>query len=617
MKKSWIKIALCVCLLAAAIFTEDINHLISFALYLAAYLVVGYDVVMKAVRNIMRGKVFDENFLMSLATIGAFSIKTYPEAVSVMLFYQLGEMFQSYAVNKSRKSIAQLMDFRPDYANLLTEKGEEKVDPYDVETGSLILVKPGEKIPLDGIVEKGSSTVDSSVLTGESMPRDVSEGDEILSGCINLNGLLTIKVTKEFGESTVNKILDLVENAGNKKSKSESFISKFAAVYTPIVVIAAVILAVVPPLFIEGAVFTDWLYRALNFLVVSCPCALVISIPLSFFGGLGGASKEGILIKGSNYLEMLSQAKTVIFDKTGTLTYGIFEVSQINPVNIEESELLAYAAYAESYSNHPISVSLKKAYGKEIDKTVLSDVEEIPGCGVSAVIKEKRVLAGNAKLMKKYNIDFDEKLYIGTVVHIAVDNEYKGFIVISDKIKETTAEAVSKLKNDGVTNIVMLTGDVKAVAEKVGEELGIDNIHYELLPTDKVNITEDIIKNHNEKEKVIFAGDGINDAPVLALADIGVAMGAVGSDAAIEAADVVIMNDDLTKLSLAIRICKKTIRIVKQNVWFALIVKFGVLILSAFGKATMWAAVFADVGVSVIAILNAMRALKVSSLNKQ
>ncbi len=614
-KKSWIKIALCVCLLAAAIFTEDINHLISFALYLAAYLVVGYDVVMKAVSNIMRGKVFDENFLMSLATIGAFSIRTYPEAVSVMLFYQLGEMFQSYAVNKSRKSIAQLMDFRPDYANLLTEKGEEKVDPYDVEIGSLILVKPGEKIPLDGVVEKGSSTVDSSVLTGESMPKDVTEGDEILSGCINLNGLLTVKVTKEFGESTVNKILDLVENAGNKKSKSESFISKFAAVYTPIVVIAAVILAVVPPLFIEGAVFTDWLYRALNFLVVSCPCALVISIPLSFFGGLGGASKDGILIKGSNYLEMLSQAKTVIFDKTGTLTYGIFEVSEINPVNITESELLTYAAYAESYSNHPISVSLKKAYGKEIDKTVLSDVEEIPGCGVSAVVKEKRVLAGNSKLMKKFNIDFNEKPYIGTVVHIAVDNEYKGFIVISDKIKETTAEAVSKLKSDGITNIVMLTGDVKAAAEKVGEELGIDNIHYELLPTDKVKITEDIIKNHNGK--VIFVGDGINDAPVLALADIGVAMGAVGSDAAIEAADVVIMNDDLTKLSLAIRICKKTIGIVKQNVWFALIVKFGVLILSAFGKATMWAAVFADVGVSVIAILNAMRALKVDSLNKQ
>ena len=610
MKKSWIRIIISAVLLLCAVITEDINGYISFGLYLISYLTVGLDVVIKAAENIIRGKVFDENFLMSLATIGAFAIRNYPEAVAVMLFYQLGEMFQKYAVNKSRKSISELMDFRPDYANLLIDGKEEKVDPYDVEEGSLILVKPGEKIPLDGIIIKGSSTLDTSVLTGESMPKDVAENDEVLSGTINLNGLLTVKTTKEFGESTVNKILDLVENASNKKSKSENFISKFAAVYTPIVVIAAVILAFLPPLFIEGAIFKDWIYRALNFLVVSCPCALVISIPLSFFGGLGGASKEGILIKGSNYLEMLSEAKTVIFDKTGTITEGVFEVSEINPIGISEDELLAYSAYAESYSNHPISQSLKKAYNKEIDKSLLSEVEEIPGCGVSAVVKNEHILAGNSKLMKKFNITFEEKEHIGTVVHTAVNNEYKGYIIISDKIKTSSEKAITKLKEEGINNMVMLTGDVKSVAETVGSKVGITNIKSELLPSDKVEITEEIIKKSGDKNKVIYVGDGINDAPVLALADIGVAMGAAGSDAAIEAADVVIMNDDLSKLSLAIKICKKTISIVKQNVWFALVIKFGVLILSAFGKATMWAAVFADVGVSVIAILNAMRALK-------
>ena len=615
MKKSWMRIILCIALLLSAIFTADINGYISFALYLMAYITVGADVVIKAVGNIARGKVFDENFLMSMATIGAFAIKNYPEAVAVMLFYQLGEMFQSYAVNKSRKSIAELMDFRPDYANLLTDNGEERVDPYDVETGSLILVKPGEKVPLDGVIVSGSSTLDTSVLTGESMPRDVSEEDEVLSGSINLNGLITVRVTKEFGESTVNKILDLVENASNKKSKSENFISKFAAVYTPVVVIAAVILAVLPPLFIEGAVFKDWLYRALNFLVVSCPCALVISIPLSFFGGLGGASKEGILIKGSNYLEMLADAKTVVFDKTGTLTEGVFEVSEINPIGLSEKELLGYAAYAESYSNHPISASLKNAFKEDIDKAILSDVKEIPGCGVSAVVKNHHVLAGNAKLMREFNISFEEKDHIGTVVHIAVNNKYSGYIVISDRIKATSANAIGELKRDGIGNVIMLTGDAKSVALKVGSELGIDDINYELLPTDKVKITEEIIEKSDDKNKVVFVGDGINDAPVLALADIGVAMGAVGSDAAIEAADVVIMNDDLTKLSIAIKICKKTISIVKQNVWFALIVKFGVLILSAFGHTTMWMAVFADVGVSVIAILNAMRSMSIKSGN--
>lgn len=611
MKKSLRRIALGALLLVSAVIFLEINKYVGLALFLAAYIIVGYDVVIKAVRNITQGKVFDENFLMSLSTIGAFAVGQYPEAVSVMLFYQLGEMFQSYAVNKSRKSIADLMDFRPDYANIKKGDTTEKVDPYDVNIGDIIIVKPGEKIPLDGVIIEGASTLNTSVLTGESMPRDVGAGEEIMSGCININGLLTIKVTKEFGESTVNKILDLVENASNKKSKSENFISKFAAVYTPTVVIAALALAVIPPLLIKGAVFSDWFYRALTFLVVSCPCALVISIPLSFFGGLGGVSKEGILIKGSNYMEILASAKTVVFDKTGTLTKGIFNVSKIVPKDISDKELLEYTSYAENFSNHPISLSLKKAYGKEIDEEKISNVEEISGFGVSADVMGKKVLAGNIKLMKKFDIDFNEADEIGTIVYTAIDGKYAGYIVISDSIKENCAKSIKLLKEAGIKKTVMLTGDLKAVAENVANTLGIDEVHYELLPSDKVKITEDIINHASKGEKVVFVGDGINDAPTIAMADVGIAMGGAGSDAAIEAADVVIMNDDISKLPVAVKMCRKTLRIVKQNTWFALIIKFGVLIMSAFGHASMWAAVFADVGVSVIAILNAMRALKV------
>ena len=618
MKKSLRKIALGAFLLMSAVLFFGFNKYIGILLYLFAYITVGYDVVFKAVRNIIHGKVFDENFLMSLSTIGAFAVGQYPEAVAVMLFYQLGEMFQSYAVNKSRKSIAQLMDFRPDYANLKKGDSIEKVDPYDVNPDDIIIVKPGEKVPLDGVILKGYSTLDTSVLTGESMPRDIGEGDEIMSGCINLSGLLTIRVTKEFGESTVNKILDLVENASNKKSKSENFISKFAAVYTPAVVISALALAVLPPLFIDTALFSDWFYRALTFLVVSCPCALVISIPLSFFGGLGGVSKEGILIKGSNYMEILASAKTVIFDKTGTLTKGVFSVTKVVPEqNISDEELLMYASYAENFSNHPISLSLKKAYSKEINEHQIKNVEEISGFGVSADVLGKNVLAGNTKLMDRYKIAFNTADEIGTIVYIAIDGKYAGYIVISDSIKENSAKAIRLLKEAGIKKTVMLTGDLNCVAENVGGLLNIDEIHSELLPSDKVKITEEIINKSSKGDNVVFVGDGINDAPTIALADVGIAMGGAGSDAAIEAADVVIMNDDLSKLPLAVKMCRKTLRIVKQNTYFALIIKFGVLIMTAFGHASMWAAVFADVGVSVIAILNAMRALKVDKNFKE
>ncbi len=583
------------------------------AMFTISYIIIGGDIVWKAIRNILRGKVFDENFLMTVATVGAFCIREFPEAVAVMLFYQVGELFQSYAVSQSRRSISELMDIRPDYANLVTESGDTtRVDPDDVKIGDTILVAAGEKIPLDGTVINGTSMIDTSALTGESVPREAAVGSDVLSGCVNINGILRIKVTKEYGESTVSKILDLVENASSKKSNSENFITKFAAVYTPIVVISALLLAVIPPLVIPGASFEQWLYRALTFLVVSCPCALVISVPLSFFGGIGGASKAGILVKGSNYLEALAKTELVVFDKTGTLTQGVFDVQEIYAKDITKEELLTLTAYAESYSNHPISLSLKRAYGKEIDKNRLSNVEEISGHGIIASVDGKVVAAGNSKLMTKLNISYSEDVAIGTVVHVAVDNSYAGYIVISDKVKPDAALAIQTLKAAHVKQTVMLTGDSKSVGEKVAKELQMDQVYTELLPGDKVDKLEELFTKKSAKGKLAFVGDGINDAPVLARADIGVAMGGLGSDAAIEAADVVIMTDEPSKLGTAIKISKKTLGIVRQNIIFALAVKIGVLVLSAFGLATMWEAVFSDVGVSVIAILNALRALNIT-----
>jgi Cd2+/Zn2+-exporting ATPase len=583
------------------------------AMFTISYIIIGGDIVWKAIRNILRGKVFDENFLMTVATVGAFCIREFPEAVAVMLFYQVGELFQSYAVSQSRRSISELMNIRPDYANLVTESGDTtRVDPDDVKIGNTILVAAGEKIPLDGTVIDGTSMIDTSALTGESVPREAAVGSDVLSGCVNINGILRIKVTKEYGESTVSKILDLVENASSKKSNSENFITKFAAVYTPIVVISALLLAVIPPFVIPGASFEQWLYRALTFLVVSCPCALVISVPLSFFGGIGGASKAGILVKGSNYLEALAKTELVVFDKTGTLTQGVFDVQEIYAKDITKEELLALTAYAESYSNHPISLSLKRAYGKEIDKSRLSNVEEISGHGIIASVDGKVVAAGNSKLMTKLNISYSEDVVIGTVVHVAVDNSYAGYIVISDKVKPDAALAIQTLKAAHVKQTVMLTGDSKSVGEKVAKELQMDQVYTELLPGDKVDKLEELFTKKSAKGKLAFVGDGINDAPVLARADIGVAMGGLGSDAAIEAADVVIMTDEPSKLGTAIKISKKTLGIVRQNIIFALAVKIGVLILSAFGLATMWEAVFSDVGVSVIAILNALRALNIT-----
>lgn len=585
------------------------------AMFTISYIIIGGDIVWKAIRNILRGKVFDENFLMTVATVGAFCIREFPEAVAVMLFYQVGELFQSYAVSQSRRSISELMDIRPDYANLVIESGDTtRVDPDDVKIGDTILVAAGEKIPLDGTVIDGTSMIDTSALTGESVPREAAVGSDVLSGCVNINGILRIKVTKEYGESTVSKILDLVENASSKKSNSENFITKFAAVYTPIVVISALLLAVIPPLVIPGASFEQWLYRALTFLVVSCPCALVISVPLSFFGGIGGASKAGILVKGSNYLEALAQTELVVFDKTGTLTQGVFDVQEIYAKDITKEELLALTAYAESYSNHPISLSLKRAYGKEIDKNRLSNVEEISGHSIIASVDGKVVAAGNSKLMTRLNISYSEDVAIGTVVHVAVDNSYAGYIVISDKVKPDAALAIKTLKAAHVKQTVMLTGDSKSVGEKVAKELQMDQVYTELLPGDKVDKLEELFNQKSAKGKLAFVGDGINDAPVLARADIGVAMGGLGSDAAIEAADVVIMTDEPSKLGTAIKISKKTLGIVRQNIIFALAVKIGVLILSAFGLATMWEAVLSDVGVSVIAILNALRALNITKL---
>ncbi|MSU03405.1 heavy metal translocating P-type ATPase [Tissierella pigra] len=584
------------------------------AMFVISYVIVGGDVVKRAVRNIFKGQVFDENFLMSIATIGAFFIGEYPEGVAVMLFYQVGELFQSYAVGKSRKSIASLMDIRPDYANV--KKGDELVrtDPDEVQIGDIIVIKAGEKIPLDGKVIEGSSMIDTSALTGESVPREVEVGSDILSGCININGVITAEVTKEYGESTVSKILDLVENASSKKSNSEQFITKFARYYTPVVVIIAVFIAIIPPLVIDGATFSDWIYRALAFLVVSCPCALVISIPLSFFGGIGGASKKGILVKGSNYLEALAQTEIVVFDKTGTLTKGVFNVQEIHPEGVSKEELLELTAYVESYSNHPISLSLKRAYGKEIDNGRITDVEEISGHGVIATVDGKKVMAGNIKLMKMMDIPYFKGELIGTVVHVAVNNQYIGYIVIADEVKPDSAQAIKELKAANIKQTVMLTGDNKSVGSKVAKELGLDKVYAELLPADKVEKLEELFSQKSTKGKLAFVGDGINDAPVLARADIGIAMGGLGSDAAIEAADIVIMTDEPSKIATAMKISKKTLKIANQNIVFAIGIKIIVLILSAFGIATMWAAIFADVGVTIIAVLNAFRALNVKNL---
>lgn len=612
-KRLW-RIIIGAAVLATAVLLSLNNEWLQIALFIISYIIVGGDVVKRAVKNIFKGQVFDENFLMSIATIGAFFIGEYPEGVAVMLFYQVGELFQSYAVGKSRKSIASLMDIRSDYANV--KKGDElvKVDPDEVQIGDIIVIKAGEKIPLDGKVIEGSSMIDTSALTGESVPREVEVGSDILSGCININGVITAEVTKEFGESTVSKILDLVENASSKKSNSEQFITKFARYYTPVVVIIAVFLAIIPPLVIDGATFSDWIYRALAFLVVSCPCALVISIPLSFFGGIGGASKKGVLVKGSNYLEALAETEIVVFDKTGTLTKGVFNVQEIHPEGVSKEELLELTAHAESYSNHPISLSLKRAYSKEIDNGRISDVEEISGHGVIATVDGKKVMVGNIKLMKMMDIPYFKRELIGTIVHVAVNNKYIGYIVIADEVKEDSAQAIKELKAANIKQTVMLTGDNESIGSKVAKELGLDKVYAELLPVDKVEKLEELFSQKSKKGKLAFVGDGINDAPVLARADIGIAMGGLGSDAAIEAADVVIMTDEPSKIATTMKISKKTLKIAHQNIVFAIGIKIIVLILSAFGITTMWAAIFADVGVTIIAVLNAFRALNVKNL---
>lgn len=596
-----------------------------FLLYLAAYLVIGYDILRKAGRGILNRRVFDENFLMAIATVGAFALAVYTgsgdynEAVAVMLFYQIGELFQSYAVGKSRRNISALMDIRPDYANVERDGKLEQVDPDEVEIGSVIVVQPGEKVPLDGIVLEGTSSLNTSALTGESLPRDVKQGDEIISGCINMTGVLKIRTTKEFGESTVSKILELVENSSSRKSKSEDFISKFARIYTPAVCYGALALAILPPVvqmlfFGNAPTWGTWIYRALTFLVISCPCALVISIPLSFFAGIGGASKEGVLIKGSNYMETMSKTKYVVFDKTGTLTQGVFEVEAVHHNEMDEKELLEYAALAECASSHPISKSIQKAYGKEIDRNRVKDIQEISGHGILAKVDGREVAAGNVKLMKKLGVEYKECHSVGTIIHMAVDGKYEGHIVIADIIKPKAKEAIARLKKAGVQKTIMLTGDAKAVAEQVAQSLGIDEVYSELLPGDKVTKVEEILAKKAEQEKLAFVGDGINDAPVLTRADIGIAMGAMGSDAAIEAADVVLMDDDPMKISKAIKISRKCLGIVYQNIIFALVIKFGCLALGAVGIANMWFAIFADVGVMVLAVLNAIRALRVHNL---
>ena len=588
-------------------------------LYLIPYAVIGYDILRKAVLGIMHGEVFDENFLMAVATVGDMGLGEYSEGVAVMLFYQIGELFQSVAVGKSRQNISALMDIRPDYANIEAEDGSlEQVDPDDVEIGTIIVVRPGEKVPIDGVVVEGTSTLNTSALTGESVPREITVDQDVISGCVNLTGLLKIRTTKEFGESTVSKILDLVENSSMKKSKSENFITKFARYYTPAVCYSALTLAILPPvinlIMDNPAAWSTWIIRALTFLVISCPCALVISIPLSFFGGIGAASACGILVKGSNYLEAMSETKYVVFDKTGTLTKGVFDVTGIYPgQGFTEEELLEYAAYAESYSSHPISKSLKNAYGKELDASNVSDVEEISGHGVTAKVNGRQVAAGNAKLMKSLNLAYTENTGVGTVVHVAVDGNYAGYILISDVIKDGAKEAISSLKNSGVKKCIMLTGDSKTVAEHVADELKLDEVHSELLPADKVSCVEKLLQEKGAKEKLAFVGDGINDAPVLSRADIGIAMGALGSDAAIEAADVVLMDDNPAKIALAMRISRKCLRMVYENIVFALAVKAICLILGALGIANMWVAIFADVGVMVLAVLNAIRCLRIKN----
>ena len=601
-----------------------VTGVLQLALYLVAYLVIGYDILKKAWRGILNRQVFDENFLMAVATVGAFALAIvsrsgdYVEAIAVMLFYQIGELFQSYAVGKSRRNISALMDIRPDYANIERDGQLEKVDPDEVEIGSVIVVQPGEKVPLDGVILSGASSLNTSALTGESLPRDAKAGDEVISGCINMTGVLRIQTTKAFGESTVSKILELVEDSSSHKSKSENFISKFARVYTPAVCYGALALAVLPPvvqlMLGHPAQWGDWIYRALTFLVISCPCALVISIPLSFFAGIGGASKEGVLIKGSNYLETLSQVKTVVFDKTGTLTQGVFEVSGVHHSEMENEKLLEYAALAECASSHPISKSLQRAYGKAIDRDRVRDIQEISGKGVSAVVDGHAVLAGNDKLMAQRGIPFIGCHSVGTIIHIAIDGQYAGHIVISDVVKPHAKEAIERLKHAGVEKTVMLTGDSRRVAVQVAGALGVDEVHSELLPADKVAQVEKLLAGKGGKDKLAFVGDGINDAPVLSRADIGIAMGAMGSDAAIEAADVVLMDDDPLKIAKAIRISRKCIGIVYQNIVFALAVKFACLALGALGLANMWAAIFADVGVMVLAVLNAIRALRVHNL---
>ena len=588
----------------------DFKGALALILFVASYLLIGGKVVLTAIKNIARGQLFDENFLMTVATIGAFSISEYPEAVAVMLFYEIGETIQGYAVNKSRSSISSLMDIRADYANIIIDGKEKKVSPETVKVEDIILVKPGEKIPLDGIVVEGESFVDTSALTGESVPRKIAVNDEILSGGINTNGVLKVKVTKKFGESTVSRILEMVENAANKKANTEKFITKFAKVYTPIVVALAILIAVVPSIFIKDALFSTWLYRALVFLVVSCPCALVVSVPLGFFAGIGGASKKGVLVKGSNYLELLKDLETVVFDKTGTLTEGVFTVTEINTNDIQKEKLIEVAAMAESFSNHPIAISIIKEYGKEIDKEVIEEYEEIAGHGIKAVINNEEVLIGNAKLMNQFNISYNEVDSIGTVVYCAINGEFKGSIVISDKIKENADEALINLKAAGIKKTVMLTGDNKKTAEKVGEKVNIDEVHSELLPLGKVKEVEKLLKASNKNGRLAFVGDGVNDAPVLARADIGIAMGGIGSDAAIEAADVVLMKDDINALVDAINVSKKTNKILWQNIIFALGVKVIVMVLGTFGIANMWTAVFADVGVTIIAIINSTRCFR-------
>ena len=613
MKKRLCFIIASVILFVFSMIVKFENVWINNIIFLISYLLVGIKILKKAIKNILRGKVFDENFLMSLATVGAFAVGEFPEAAMVMILYQIGELFQDYAVNKSRKSIASLMDIRPDYANVYRDDKIEKVNPSEVAIGEIIVIKPGEKIPLDGTVVEGTSMLDTSALTGESVPRKIEVGDDALSGTINETGLIKVKVTKPFGESTVNKILDLVENASSKKSKSEKFITKFAKYYTPTVVIIAVIIALIPPLIIQDATFKDWIYKALSFLVVSCPCALVISIPLGFFGGIGGASKLGILIKGSNALEALADVETVVFDKTGTLTKGVFEVQDVKNFEIEKEELVRLVAHAEKFSTHPVAESVKRFYNNEIDENIIGNIEEIGGYGIIANIENKEVLVGNDKLMAKKNIAYEKCGEAGTILYVAIDNKFAGYILISDKIKDDSEKALKELKKMNIKKTVMLTGDRKEAANSVGKKLKLDEVFSELLPDGKVEKVEELMKVKSSKGKLAFVGDGINDAPVLVVSDVGIAMGGLGSDAAIEAADIVIMTDEPSKISKAIKIAKKTMRIVKENIVFALAVKFIVLLLTVIGVSTMWEAVFADVGVSVIAILNSLRMLHVKS----